>query len=420
MPENEIQILITAVDNVTAKMKDIESKLDKSNQNIENSNKKLGNSFNEQIKTLIAVGNIAQGLHNIWETYERVQRNVENANDRLENATIRLKRAQEDLNQVNKDAVQNQLNLEEATIMNRRAQEELKYFTDRLATGVSFTGEKLRDYEDAQIKAKQASIDLANAQADVTDEARKLKDAQDSVTMAQNGVDKATRGVQKATDDARWAYLDMGLQAGLLTANIVTLAEKFGILKMAGIGATTAEIGAMGATAARTATAVTGVLAAIYGFGAAMVALVTLGTAGYVNQLAAEAQAYDTLGGAVDTTRIKMIDLDQKMKETTGMGGTRQVGMTINPANEAIFGKGGQAQFNKDNNITGGEDSGKEGGIWGWIKGLFTAQKKTEELSVAYDKMSTQSVNDVNKIIVKLDEIPKDVYTYHHIITVYG
>lgn len=244
MAENEVQILITAVDEATGTLKNIEKELGTTNKAVQKSNVALTRSFKDVQGAMLNLGQVAQGIHNIFETQERATRNLENAQDRLENATIRLQNAQEELLQVSRNHERNQLDVEKATLANKRAQEELAKYTERLAGGIDgFVGETLQDYEDAQIAAKEAALDLADAQQKVADEASELSKKQDAVIISSNNVDRATRGLAKAYQDSRWAYVDMGVQAISVAGNMAMLLNVVGPL--VGIGG----LGGMGAAA---------------------------------------------------------------------------------------------------------------------------------------------------------------------------
>jgi len=235
MSDSEIQILIKAQDEATQVLKNIQGQLGNVEKQVTSTakssqaaNRSLSQSFSAVQGAMLNLGQVAQGVHQIFETVENQTRRLENAQDRLENATIRLKQAQSDLVNIERSHEKNLLNVEKATINNRRAQEELKVFTDKLAQGVKFTGERLKEYEDAQIRAKEAGIDLADAQNVLSDEASKLKDAQDAVTIANNKVDVSQRALNKVINDGKWMYVNLGVQvlsvvgnAALLTTTLI-------------------------------------------------------------------------------------------------------------------------------------------------------------------------------------------------------
>ena len=275
MADSEIQILIKAVDQVTATMKGIESSLKTSNSNVQKSNQSLSDSFSKVQGAMLNLGQIAQGIHSIFETQERVTRNLENSQDRLQNAELRLSQAtetlalaQQKLSDIEENHAKDSITLERAQFKLTDAQKELKVYTDRLAEGVTFGEKKQREYEEAILNVKEAQIDLTDAQnlgtkkaQELVEAAKSLKANQDAVTIANNQVERAERALAKTTEDAKWAYLDMGVQAlsaagnvGVFintlskTSAITTMTTEAGLLTSAiGIGGLAATAGVAGA-----------------------------------------------------------------------------------------------------------------------------------------------------------------------------
>jgi hypothetical protein len=325
MAEDErIEILIKAVDEASQTLKNIEKQIQTTAKNSEKANVSLGDSFKKVQGAMLNLGQVAQGIHNIFETNERATRNLENAQDRLENATLRLKQAQQDLSDVEKNHARDSLTLEKATIANTRAQEDLRFYTNRLEQGITFTGEKLKNYQDAQIRAKEAALDLADAQQLSTDKAKELKDKQDALIIATNNVDRATRGLEKAQGDAKWAMVDMGVQAISVAGNLGSLATAIG-----GTGGLTSMF-----TSLTTAVGVGGLLAT-GGTVAAIVGLITvLGmltpeTPSYVAAIQTRIANLEELRKKADETEKAFYDLmiqEQKLKSFQYLTGSGQYG----------------------------------------------------------------------------------------------
>ena len=311
MQENEIKMVITALDNASAVMKQVGKNTQTMAKDTEKANQSLSQSFSKVQGAMLNLGQVAQGIHNIFEISEARTRKLENAQDRLENATIRLKQSQEDLLDVQRSHKKNLLGVEKATIANRRAQEDLKYFTDQTAKGVRFFGEKLKDFEDAQIRAKEAALDLSDAEQVVTDESRKLKDAQDAVTIANNKVEAATRTMNKVIGDSKWAYVDMGMQAVSTAGNLGTFLTSTGLLKtgLSGLG------GTIGTATAGTAFAGLGVVGLLAGLGIALVAIDTYSAKQQVADLTAE---FSFLGYTVNQETIPALIRYQKKVDSMG------------------------------------------------------------------------------------------------------
>lgn len=98
--DNEIQILIKAVDEVTATMKNIESELSKSSKNIEKTTQATSDAFKEQTGSLLVLGNAAQQVDNIQSQYVNLQLRLENSTERVRNAQDRLSDAQTKLSRL--------------------------------------------------------------------------------------------------------------------------------------------------------------------------------------------------------------------------------------------------------------------------------------------------------------------------------
>jgi hypothetical protein len=94
------------------------------------------------------------------------------------------------------------------------------------------------------------------------------------------------------------------------------------------------------------------------------------------------AKAYDTMNGAIDETKAKMIDLDDQMRATTGMGGTRMT--TVIPIAPEKEKKGWWATW--------------------WSEGLTGVIKKFGETKKEADSTYSSIINWNNVTISKLNE----------------
>jgi hypothetical protein len=419
MAENEVQILIKAVDDATATLKKIEKQLDSTAKNSEKANQNLAQSFSKVQGAMLNLGQIAQGIHNVFEISERRTRNLENAQDRLEDSTLKLKQAQQNLADVEKNHARDSLTLEKATIANQRAQEELKVYTDRLAKGVTFTNEKLKEYEDAQIRAKEAALDLREAQGLQAEKARELSDKQDALTIANNGVERSQRSLNKVIGDAKWAYVDMGMQllsvAGNLGTFIATLsraAPAIGGLSTS-IGGVTSAIGGAGAggVGIGTIAAGAGLIGAIVGLAAY---LQYQDYKDYQDKIAALRKEFNDLTGSRPEAELKIMDFQNSLmtgQPFSGMGDAIGQKVTIGGGAQPI----GTVNFGN-------------GGILGYLAGVQDSATNIgttviPQLKVNWDanfiKMAESTNRQVNDINESLDRIPNEIITYHRIITVY-
>jgi hypothetical protein len=273
-------------------------------------------------------------------------------------------------------------------------------------------------------------MDLAEAQGLGAEKAKELKDKQDAATIASNNLDRATRGLSKAMGDANWAYVDMGMQALSVAGNLGTF--------YASVSKLTPAIGGLGTAAGTTSGAIGSVggagLAGV-GLAGALAVLISLPILAHVQALGEAAKAYDALGGSIKTTTGEVaafVDNYQAMAETTGLGGTRQ--LMANPdvsmpgvSPDLINAPAGTWVNSTEPTTKSSQDKGP-GGLIGWFNSLKQKSKETREqelpaLSMSFDtnmkNMANTSQLQINNINADLDSIPNDIYTYHHIITVY-
>jgi len=114
MADDEIQILITAVDNATEVLNKIQNQLGTANENIQAQTEATTNTFDKQMGSLLVLGNAANSVSHIMETYENMQIRVENAEDRVANAQDRLTAAQDAYAKVAGNAASSTQDIEKA------------------------------------------------------------------------------------------------------------------------------------------------------------------------------------------------------------------------------------------------------------------------------------------------------------------
>ena len=98
MAENEIKILISAVDDATATLKKIEGQMGIMQKEIAKSTDKAAKSTDDQIGSFIRLGAAANSLDNIMSSYQNLQLRLENSAERVANAQDRVTDAQDKLN----------------------------------------------------------------------------------------------------------------------------------------------------------------------------------------------------------------------------------------------------------------------------------------------------------------------------------
>src|SRR3990167_2751059 len=133
MGENEIQIIVRAVDDATKTLERIEGKIDRTNKDIAKSNEKLGESFQRNTDTLIALGNAAGTVDRIFSSYQNLQLRLENANLRVENSTDSLSDAQERLRRLQESGTATGYELADAQTQIDRSARSLEVAQNNLA-----------------------------------------------------------------------------------------------------------------------------------------------------------------------------------------------------------------------------------------------------------------------------------------------
>ena len=104
MADAEVQILISAIDNMSTTLKRIEGTLGKTQQNIEKQTVATTQSFDKQMGSLLILGDAANKVDNIFTSYQNMQLRLENASERVANAQDRLINAQKNLREITKKA----------------------------------------------------------------------------------------------------------------------------------------------------------------------------------------------------------------------------------------------------------------------------------------------------------------------------
>lgn len=100
MPETSIEILIRAVDEVSATTKRIEDSIGSMSKEVEKQTKSVSMSFEEQIGIIVSLGSAVASVDRIFDSYSNLQLRLENATERVNGAEDRLAKAQYNLNKV--------------------------------------------------------------------------------------------------------------------------------------------------------------------------------------------------------------------------------------------------------------------------------------------------------------------------------
>jgi hypothetical protein len=269
LADSEISILIKAVDEATATIKKVESTIENSNKNIQKQTLKTTDAFSGQIKTLMALGNIASGVDNIFSSYTNLQLRLENATERVTGAQERLIAAEEklrDVQQGNKRILMDleKLNLEESRTISKL--EKDKRSLANMEKGIVLpTTQRYRDLlqevQDEELKLKDIQLTISE---------KRQKQNQDLVT-AQRDVEAANRSLTisennlaRANNQVIGTYINMGTQALSVVASLNML-RSTAILTTGSMGGLTTAIGIGGlAATGGAAAALVGLIAVMY------------------------------------------------------------------------------------------------------------------------------------------------------------
>jgi hypothetical protein len=100
--DEQIAIIIKAIDEATETIKKIEKTLDTSSKNIKKQTEDTNKAFDKQMGSLLVLGNAANSVDRIMSNYQNMQLRLENSSERVANAQDRLRKAQYNLNKVMK------------------------------------------------------------------------------------------------------------------------------------------------------------------------------------------------------------------------------------------------------------------------------------------------------------------------------
>ena len=114
MADATIEILIKAVDEMSVTLNKIEKRVTETAQNTSKGAEKMSTSFTDTASNLIALGNAAATVDNIFSAYQNQQIRVENASERLNNAQDRLTDSQKKLNKLQRDGTTSLEDLQDA------------------------------------------------------------------------------------------------------------------------------------------------------------------------------------------------------------------------------------------------------------------------------------------------------------------
>ncbi len=88
MPDSEVSILISAIDNMSTTLKKIEATLGQTQKSVEKQTAATTQTFDKQMGSLLILGDAANKVDNIFSSYQNMQLRLENASERVANAKI--------------------------------------------------------------------------------------------------------------------------------------------------------------------------------------------------------------------------------------------------------------------------------------------------------------------------------------------
>jgi len=375
MAETEVQILIKAIDEASSVLEKVKKNVEGSEKKIKTQTEKTTKAFNSQMDSLIAIGNAANAVDNIFSSYHNLQLRLENATERVTGAQDRLRNAQYNLSKVQRDTT-------------------------------------------------STSEDLAQAQREVDSATR-------AVTISQNNL-------ARANNMALGTYISMGVQALSLIKSLPLLIK-----------------GIQGVTAASMAFVLTPIGAAITGIAVAIVAITSAVNANKkaMEEAAKATQDYQdalnqVFGRAKERPQILMetqiaekklqlAQLEQGLQAAKEGRGPKMPGGTYNKIQQlrddiAIL----EEKYNIEYRLKADLESKKQAldktstdtilADAAKIQNdyLFKLEQNKKAHMTMVEKQNI-AASDASKIMVAkimgyLQQIPKNIYTYHNIVTVYS
>lgn len=326
MADGEIQIIIKAIDEVSAELKTIEGKIDGFSKNTTKQTQAVTKSFQQSTTTLLALGNAALTVDNILSSYANLQLRLENATERVTGAQERLRFAQEKYTEILRDREALEIKLLKNSNKEKKITEELaearKQLADKDARGILPTS---KSYIDLLERISEKELELREVQFDsrraretnskaIVDSQREIEQAERSLTIAENNL-------ARANNQVIGTYISIGVQITSLTASLPALITGLGNLT----GATTGVTAAVGL----------GGLAATAGTAAALAGLffilkeISGETPEFVQSMNARIQSLEDARDAARETEKAFYDLliqEEKLRKTQILSGSGQFG----------------------------------------------------------------------------------------------
>ena len=261
MADEQITILIKAVDEMSAVVKKIEGNIEDLNSKTLKQNETTTQSFQNQVRTLLVLGNVASSVDRIFSSYQNLQLRLENATERVTSAQERLISAQEKLLDVQRSAQRLAIDLEKLSIKERDSKKKLTKLNETLADMIrrhvlpssKRYKETLQEIQDEELNLKEIKLDSKQAQEknaqDIVTAKRQIEMSTRSLTIAENNLERANNQVIGT-------YINMGTSALSAVSSLAQLGNVattatgsmgglMGIIGIGGLGATLGVAGAM-------------------------------------------------------------------------------------------------------------------------------------------------------------------------------
>ncbi len=133
MADQSIEILLKIQDEMSSTLKRIEGNLEDFNNKVTKQNQVSTKTFQEQTTSLLALGNAAQSVDNIFSSYTNLQLKLENATERVTGANDRLEDSQRRLNKLAKEGKKGSEEYADAQRELERAQRQVTIAENNLA-----------------------------------------------------------------------------------------------------------------------------------------------------------------------------------------------------------------------------------------------------------------------------------------------
>jgi uncharacterized membrane protein len=298
----QVQILVTAIDNASKTFQNVADQMEKVSQKtsqattqmqrLQSAQKTAVQSAKDLTYASVALASAGLGLFNVWDNYIDSQMRVDRANIRVQRSIEAVEKAQKAYDAAIKSTTVDSDKLMEATLKRDRAQSDIRKSGEKLLDAQRELNIAIREEGTNSIRATEAREALTAAQEEVgfaqteatlaenernkviagTDNAEVVQQLKDNLSIAQQTLDYNKEMLDEMKEQQSGALASALIQTPIHLLTIIgSLGTIIGILGAksvaGGVGAAAGASGLLGSAATGTAAGVAG--AGLSGMGAA-------------------------------------------------------------------------------------------------------------------------------------------------------